>query len=149
MLNNPVEAEDVMQESFLAAFLKMHTYRGEMSFGSWLKKIVVNKSIDVLRSRKVRFDEINEKIVDPVEPDEDSWNAAGEEQHKIELIREAVKALPEGFRVVLTLALFEGYDHEEIAMILNISESTSRSQLARAKKKLIEHLNLNKDETFG
>jgi RNA polymerase sigma factor (sigma-70 family) len=149
MLNNQVEAEDVMQESFLAAFLKMHTYRGEMSFGIWLKKIVINKSIDVLRSRKVRFDEINEKVVDAVEPDEDSWSMAEEEQHKVELIREAIKALPDGFRVVLTLALFEGYDHEEIAMILNINESTSRSQLARAKRKLIEYLKCYKNEAFG
>jgi RNA polymerase sigma factor (sigma-70 family) len=59
MLNNQVEAEDVMQESFLAAFLKISTYRGEMSFGSWLKKIVINRSIDVLRSRKVKFEELN------------------------------------------------------------------------------------------
>jgi RNA polymerase sigma factor (sigma-70 family) len=147
MLNNQVEAEDVMQESFLAAFLKINTYRGEMSFGSWLKRIVINKTIDILRTRKIRFEEINEKeqgLTDYRElfdlPDDDSLVIAQ--------IKEAVKLLPEGFRIVLSLALFEGYDHEEIAMILKINESTSRSQLTRAKKKLTEYLMQYNNEAF-
>ena len=141
MVNNQVEAEDIMQESFLAAFLKINTYRGELSFGSWLKKIVINKTIDVLRSRKIKFEELNEKIAGPWDSDETEWNITEENAAMVAKIREAVKLLPEGFRVVLSLALFEGFDHEEIAMILKISESTSRSQLARAKKKLIDFLN--------
>jgi len=148
MLDDKVEAEDVMQESFLAAFLKMSTYRGEMSFGSWLKKIVINKTIDVLRSRKIRFEELNEKIGIADEDDQDITDREWDEIRRVEKIREAVRKLPEGFRIVLSLALFEGYDHEEIAMILKITESTSRSQLARAKKKLIEYLKNSKDETF-
>src|SRR4030042_6645318 len=71
MLNDKVEAEDVMQESFLAAFLKIKSYRGEMSFGSWLKRIVINKTIDVLRSRKVKFEELDEKTGIP---DEFNWD---------------------------------------------------------------------------
>lgn len=149
MLNDRIEAEDVMQEAFLAAFLKIKSYRGEMSFGSWLKRIVINKTIDVLRSRKVRFDELNEKISIPDEPDWNDLDKKEEEIKKVAKIREAVSKLPDGFRVVLSLALFEGYDHEEIALILKITESTSRSQLARAKKKLIEYLNNIKDGTFG
>jgi RNA polymerase sigma-70 factor (ECF subfamily) len=150
MLNDSVEAEDVMQEAFLAAFLKIRTYRGEMSFGSWLKRIVVNRTIDVLRTRKVKFEEWNEKISLPEESTE-SENPDGLDRVnlRVEKIREAVQKLPEGFRVVLTLALFEGYDHEEIAMILKISESTSRSQLARAKRKLVECIKAHKDETIG
>lgn len=150
MLNDRVEAEDVMQEAFLAAFLKIRTYRGEMSFGSWLKRIVVNRTIDVLRTRKVKFEDWNEKIGLPDETAE-SENPDGLDRIslRVEKIREAVQKLPEGFRIVLTLALFEGYDHEEIAMILKISESTSRSQLARAKKKLVEFLKAHKDETIG
>ena len=66
--------------------------------------------------------------------------SAEETANLINKIKKAVQVLPEGFRVVLSLALFEGYDHEEIAMILGINESTSRSQLARAKKKLVENL---------
>lgn len=149
MLNNQVEAEDVMQESFLSAFLKINSYRGEMSFGSWLKKIVVNKAIDVLRSRKVKFEEINEKFAAEDESEAFRNMVSEESSGLVRKIREAVKLLPEGFRVVLSLSLFEGYDHEEIAMILGISESTSRSQLARAKKKLVEYLKNEGNETVG
>jgi len=149
MISNQVEAEDIMQESFLAAFLKINSYKGEMSFGSWLKKIVINKSIDVLRARKVRFEELNEKSVVYEAEDEPDLSFAENDTLKVAQIREAIKKLPEGFRIVLTLSLFEGFDHEEIATILKISESTSRSQLARAKKKLIEILNSEKNEAFG
>ncbi len=149
MLDDPMEAEDVMQESFLSAFLRINTYRGEMSFGSWLKKIVINKTIDALRSRKIRFEELNEKAGIPGDDDQPGLEKIEEDARLVEDVKEAVKKLPEGFRVVLTLALFEGYDHEEIAGILKINESTSRSQLARAKKKLIEYLKNRKDETYG
>jgi RNA polymerase sigma-70 factor (ECF subfamily) len=149
MLNNQVEAEDVMQESFLAAFLKISTYKGEMTFGAWLKRIVINKAIDVLRTRKLKFEELNEKTSDGWQNEDPEFNLPDDNETKVNRIREAVKKLPEGFRVVLSLSLFEGYDHEEIAMILKISESTSRSQLARAKKKLLEFLINNKDEAFG
>jgi RNA polymerase sigma-70 factor (ECF subfamily) len=148
MLNNQVEAEDVMQESFLAAFLKINAFKGEMSFGSWLKKIVINKAIDVLRSRKIRFEELNEKSAGLSDAEDTNLDSVTETEDQVAKIKEAVSRLPDGFRLVLTLALFEGYDHEEIAMILKISESTSRSQLARAKRKLIEYLTNNKDEAF-
>jgi RNA polymerase sigma-70 factor (ECF subfamily) len=148
MLNDRVEAEDVMQESFLAAFLKMNTFRGEMSFGSWLKRIVINKTIDVLRTKKMKFEELNEKIDNEIEFESGKIPSFDETTHMVEKIREAIKSLPEGFRVVLSLALFEGYDHEEIAMILGISESTSRSQLARAKRKLVDYLKHYENETF-
>ncbi len=139
MLNNATEAEDVMQESFLAAFLRINSYKGETAFGAWLKRIVINKSIDVLRTRKAIFEEINDKISNQKE-DENIDNEWIEDEKGVERIKKAVGMLPEGFRLVLTLFLFEGYDHEEIAMILNIGESTSRSQLARARKKLMEYL---------
>jgi RNA polymerase sigma factor (sigma-70 family) len=148
MLNDQVEAEDVMQESFLAAFLKINTYRREMSFGSWLKKIVINKTIDVLRSKKIKYEELNEKTGNIFESEDTDLYLDEEDTLKIAKIKEAVKMLPDGFRIVLSLALFEGYDHEEIAMILKISESTSRSQLTRAKKRLIEYLKNTKDEAF-
>jgi RNA polymerase sigma factor (sigma-70 family) len=142
IINDRVEAEDVMQEAFLSAFQKIGTYSNEISFGSWMKKIVINKSIDFLRSHKIKFEELNEKT-EYLDGSEKDFSNNEEEAAaiKVERIKEAVKELPEGFRIVLVLALFEGYDHGEIAMILNISESTSRSQLARAKKKLVEYLN--------
>jgi RNA polymerase sigma-70 factor (ECF subfamily) len=143
MLNDRFEAEDVMQEAFLAAFLKIGQYRGEMSFGSWLKRIVVNKTIDAIRTRKIRFEELDEKQEDEDLSGFELNQSTEETAHLIRKIKDAVQRLPDGFRLVLSLALFEGYDHEEIAMILGISESTSRSQLVRAKKKLVEYL---KDE---
>lgn len=148
LLNNQVEAEDVMQEAFLTAFLKIHGYRGTVSFGSWLKRIVINKSIDMLRMRKMQLEEIDENTGTEAELDTDYKGDEQDTSAAILKIKEAVKALPDGFRIVLSLFFFEGYDHSEIAQILGITESTSRSQLVRAKKKLVEFLNSNRNETI-
>ena len=138
-VSRPSEAEDIMQEAFLAAFRKIDTYKGDVSFGAWLKRIVINKSIDALRQRKIRFEE---SIEDPNNLAEAAIDFEDADQSQIEngikLITEAIPELPRGYQVVLSLALIEGYDHEEIAQLLSISASTSRSQLARAKKKLAE-----------
>jgi RNA polymerase sigma factor (sigma-70 family) len=147
MLNNKIEAEDVMQESFLTAFLKINTFRNEVSFGTWLKKIVINKTIDVLRSRKMKFEELDEFNKTEVDYDDEA-SLIVETNLLVDKVKDAIKNLPEGFRVVLSLALFEGYDHEEISMILGISESTSRSQLARAKKKLVDYLKQYNNEDY-
>jgi RNA polymerase sigma factor (sigma-70 family) len=149
LLNNQFEAEDVMQEAFLSAFLKIEAYRGEVTFGSWLKRIVINKAIDVLRTRKVFFEEVDEKTADMTLQEMDDEMDQQEKRNAVQRIREAIGMLPDGFRVVLSLFLFEGYDHIEIAQILNISESTSRSQLARAKKRLADMLNSKKNGSFG
>jgi RNA polymerase sigma-70 factor (ECF subfamily) len=140
MVGNDVEAEDVMQESFLKAFTKLDTYRGEVSFGAWLKKIVINRSLDQLKKRKVKFEELNEKI-----PDEKPVQLNISEI-QMEQLKKAVHRLPDGYRVVLSLYLLEGYDHEEIAQILGISNGSSRSQFLRAKLKLREML--QKEEMF-
>jgi len=139
IVSQPAEAEDIMQEAFLSAFRKIETYKGDVSFGAWLKKIVINKSIDALRQRKLRFEEITGQEPD-AEPElaldfEEDDKMQGERM--VTQIKDAISKLPQGYRVVLTLALIEGYDHEEIAQVLSISESTSRSQLVRARKKLI------------
>ena len=129
-----MEAEDVMQESFLNAFNKIDTYKGEVSFGAWLKKIVVNRSLDHLKKKKVKLEEVNEKTAQipdyPMEIKEVDLN----------VIKNAIQDLPDGYRVVLSLYLIEGYDHEEISQILRISNSSSRTQLLRAKNKLKEKL---------
>lgn len=140
MVGNEVEAEDVMQESFLKAFTKIESYRGEVSFGAWLKKIVINRSLDQLKKRKVKFEELNEKI-----PDEEPVQLTISEI-QMEQLKKAVTRLPDGYRVVLSLYLLEGYDHEEIAQILGISNGSSRSQFLRAKLKLREML--QKEEMF-
>ncbi len=141
IVQDKMEAEDVMQDSFLKAFKKIGTYKGEVSFGAWLKKIVVNRSLDLLKKRKVKFEEINERKHD-----------SGDfqmETKEIDLakIKVALSKMPEGYRVVLSLYLFEGYDHEEISQVLNISNSASRTQYMRAKNKLKELL--KKDEVFS
>jgi len=144
IVNNTLEAEDIMQESFLKAFDKINYYKGEVSFGAWLKRIVINHSLDELRKRKMDLDSIEESVYD-LKEDEKEENFE-EIQVKVEQIKEAINKLPDGYRIVLSLYLIEGYDHDEIGEILNISSSTSRSQCARAKKKLVERLNMLKTE---
>lgn len=134
LINNTAEAEDVMQEAFLNAFTKIGDYKGEVSFGAWLKKIVINRSLDYLKKRKVKFEEINEKT-----------NQLPDYQLEIkevnmDVVKGAIQKLPDGYRVVLSLFLIEGYDHEEISEILGISNSNSRTQYLRAKNKLRELL---------
>ncbi len=143
IVNIPAEAEDIMQEAFLTAFTKIETYRGEVSFGAWLKKIVVNKSIDFKRSHKLIFEELDDRIREEEVENEMFIDNADSVSIQLNRIKQAITQLADGYRIVLSLYLIEGYDHEEIGQILNISESSSRSQLTRAKKKLIELLNNN------
>lgn len=131
IVNDDAEAEDVLQEAFLDAFNRLADFRQETTFGLWLKQIVINRAINYLRKRKAEFVGLDDvEIVD--EPTQDESEAT----LKVEAIKSAMNELPDGYRVVLTLYLFEGYDHEEIAHILNITENTSRSQYMRAKRKL-------------
>lgn len=134
LLNNETDAEDVMQEAFLSAFRKIDTYKGEVSFGAWLKKIVINRSLDYLKKRKVKFEEINEKSNKFIDHQMET------KEVNMKVIKDAIQKLPDGYRVVLSLYLIEGYDHEEISEILGISNSNSRTQFLRAKNKLREIL---------
>lgn len=139
IVNDTMEAEDIMQESFLSAFEKIETYSGTVSFGAWLKKIVINRSLDALNRRKAIFEDIDIHVGIRDSSGEDI--AQKEELDiKVEEVKEAINRLPDGYRIILSLYLLEGYDHDEIAEILSISSSTSRSQLSRAKQKLIGEL---------
>jgi RNA polymerase sigma-70 factor (ECF subfamily) len=139
IVSDSMEAEDIMQESFLSAFEKIETYSGTVSFGAWLKKIVINRSLDYLGKRKAVFENIESHAGIR---DESSYDSEQSEDLdlKIEEVKEAIDRLPDGYRVILSLYLLEGYDHDEIAEILKITSSTSRSQLSRAKQKLIGEL---------
>ena len=139
IVNDEMEAEDVMQEAFLSAFEKINTYSGTVSFGAWLKRIVVNRSLDVLGKRKAIFEDIENHAGIR---DDSGEEAAYQEDIalRVEEIKAAIKRLPEGYRVILSLYLIEGYDHDEIAEMFNITSSTSRSQLSRAKQKLVGEL---------
>lgn len=134
------EAEDIMQESFFKAFDKISSYKNEVSFGAWLRRIVVNTSIDALKKRRLNFTPIEEATGIISESNDDTEYSAEE----LEMLRNAIEKLPEGYRLVLTLSIIEECDHEEIASKLGITASTSRSQLARAKQKLIEIIKSNR-----
>jgi RNA polymerase sigma factor (sigma-70 family) len=139
IIGNSTEAEDIMQDSFLKAFRNISTCRENSAFGGWLKRIVVNQSIDALREKmKIRFEEEN-KIPSEAMTDEGPGEVEQFTESAI-LVKKYIAELPEGYKLILTLYLLEGYDHEEIGQILNIKASTSRSQFARAKQKLLQML---------
>jgi RNA polymerase sigma factor (sigma-70 family) len=132
------EAEDVLQDAFLDAFNRVKDFRQETTFGLWLKQIVVHRAINLLRKRKLDMVELGEDQIENIADEESEGDE--EIQYKVAQVKEAMKELPEGYRLVISLYLLEGYDHEEIGQILNISENTSRTQFLRAKRKLNEIL---------
>lgn len=145
-LKDATEAEDVVQEAFIKAFTKLHQYKAEVTFGAWLKRIVVNKSIDFLKSKKqqlVELEEVHLKVVDTTH--DDKWLV--DDAITLNDVKIAINKLPEKYQYVVMLYLIEGYDHQEISEILNISEVASRTQLSRGKSKLQELLTLKKDGT--
>lgn len=147
IVNDTMEAEDIMQESFLSAFEKIDTYSGTVSFGAWLKKIVINRSLDMLNKRKAIFEDIDTHTGIRDSSSEETTHKE-ELDVKIEEVKDAINRLPDGYRVILTLYLLEGYDHDEIGEILNINSSTSRSQLSRAKQKLVSELGGDKRKNY-
>lgn len=138
---NSADAEDVMQEAFLSAFRKIGSYEGKVSFGAWLRRIVINRSLDCLKKRKVRFEEVTERN-GGMEP-----GGGGPGESELLQIRRAIASLPDGYRVVLTLHLIEGYPHEEISKMLHISHSAVRTQYMRAKNRLKEMV--RKEDVFS
>ena len=133
MLGNEAEAEDVLQESFIDVFRKLDSFRAESSLGAWIKRIVINHCLNVFKKRRIKFDEISEHADNiPAEENEDH----DEVVYEVRKVKEGIMKLPDGYRQVLTLYLIEGYDHAEIADILGIQETGSKSQFSRAKAKL-------------
>lgn len=143
IVNDTAEAEDIMQESFLDAFQKIETYSGEGSFGSWLKRIVVNNSLDVLRKSKAIIS-LDDNDIDL--PDEEDQIDEAEIQFRVEGIKKAIMQLTDEYRVVISLFLLEGYDHEEISSILNISNNLSRTRYSRARQQVLQILKGEKDK---
>lgn len=136
-INDSMEAEDAMQEAFIKAFEKLHQFNGEVTFGAWLKRIVINKCLDKLKARKLELVAMNEQILGAVE-EEENWNI--DDGVGLEEVKRKMDQLPEKYRYPLMLYLFEGYDHEEIAEILGISQVASRTLVHRGKKKIQEEL---------
>jgi len=126
-LNNRMDAEDILQESFVTAFEKLGELTSNNAFGSWLKRIVINNCISHIRKNRIEFDDIDDHP-SVIGTDE------GEEEFNIDpsLVHNAIKDLPPGARTILVLHVLEGYKHREIAEILGVSESTSKSQYKRS-----------------
>ena len=126
-LNNKMDAEDILQESFIPAFNRLGELKNRDAFGSWLKRIVINNCISLQRKKKFEFEEIdNERIKDEPEPEE------GLPEIDPAIVHHAIKELPDKGRSILVLRALEGYKHKEIAEMLDISVSTSKTQYSRA-----------------
>lgn len=138
---NGDDAEDILQESFFTAFHQIKQYRGESSFGSWLKRIVINKSLNAVSKKKKEVLMIADMVDEQIEEGTEYFD---DQLLTVSKIKEAIHKLPVGYRTVLSLYLFEGYDHQEIAEILGTSVANSKSQLNRAKEKIRELLKSTK-----
>lgn len=146
IVGDHAEASDVVQEAFIEVFTRMDRFREESSFGYWLKQIVTNKAISVLRKNKQQlfssWDELS-PLNESLSLHSETADHEKEDTTillEVQRIKSAIERLPEGYRLVITLYLLEGYDHEEIAEIMGISEATSRTQFMRGKKKLLQLL---------
>ncbi len=136
IVNRVEDAEDILQESFTDAFQQLSSFENKSTFGAWLKQIVVYKSIAFLKKQRLLFVdmEMAEEMEETNEPDETTiW-------FTVDLIRQTMKQLPDGYRSVLSLYLFEEYNQEQIAGMLGVSHSTVRTQYMRARKKLLQLL---------
>ena len=139
IVNDKALAEEIMQDSFLKAFTKLDSYSGKVTFGAWLKKIVVNTSINEFKkTNKYQFDRLEEvtEIVDTNENDAILWN-----ELKAEQILKTMQSLKSNYKIILTLFFIEGYDLEEISAILNITNENCRTTMSRAKESLRKKLN--------
>ena len=141
ILNDEFEAEDIMQEAFLSAFTKLNSFKGEVTFGAWLKRIVINKSLTQLKKNN-RYKEVKLEIVPNFEIEESVIDYTNISNNNI---LKSINSLKDNYKLVLTLNLIEGYDYEEIADILNYTNENVRTTISRAKKKLkvslLEHIN--------
>jgi RNA polymerase sigma factor (sigma-70 family) len=133
-LNNKMDAEDILQESFVTAFEKLGELTSDNAFGSWLKKIVINNCITHVRRNRFEFVDIDNHGSFTDEDEEDDLNIDPAVVHN------AIKDLPAGGRTILVLHALEGYKHREIAEMLGISESTSKSQYKRSLEILFINL---------
>ncbi len=134
LLNSKEDAEDVVQESFIVAFKKLKELKEAAAFGGWLRRIVVNHCQEKGRNVKLVFDELDE--AEAYVEDDLNWI----DQVPAHEVHFAIRNLPDGCRKVFLLYTSEKYTHRDIAELLNIAESTSKSQYLRAKKLLQQQL---------
>ena len=136
-------AEDVMQESFLSAFTKLETFKGEVTFGSWLKRIVINNSIYQYRKQQKKNEVALDEVIYKVEDNDGIASDYVFTEQKAQKVMETMKQLKDNYRISLTLHLIEGYDYEEISTIMNVSYANCRTTISRAKESLRQKLIAN------
>lgn len=135
-------AEDVMISAFAKIFENLEKYRFEGSFEGWIRRIMVRESIDFLRSRKkMYFAEIEEAENNRIETPDSHYD--------MEQVQMLIDSLPDGYKTVLLMFAVDGFNHKEIAEMLQISESTSKSQLFKARRMLQEMLEKQSKNTFA
>jgi RNA polymerase sigma factor (sigma-70 family) len=146
IVNNSGEAEDIMQNSFLDAFSKLETWHGTGSFGSWLKRIVINNAVDAIRQQR----EFRMLTDDELEiPDFTTDDPYDDIEARIEEVKKAMNQLSHEDRIILSLFLLEGYDHEEISGILGISYNATRTRYSRARQRLCNILKMQQAHKFN
>ena len=143
MLKHSHEAEDVLQVAFVQIFSKIGSFNFEASISAWIKRIVVNRCIDHLKKRRLLTTDLDPSQHDRLGEPEPAAGESAYGNFSVEDVKNAMRQLSEGYRVVLSLYLFEGYDHEEISSILGISVGTSKSQYSRARRRLASLLTAN------
>tara|TARA_R110002050_G_scaffold28182_1_gene72728 strand:+ start:185 stop:739 length:555 start_codon:yes stop_codon:yes gene_type:complete len=136
IIKDTAQAEDIMQESFLSAFTKLHTFKGEVTFGSWLKRIVINNSIHQYRNQQKKNEVALDEVLYKVEDNDGIASDHVFTELKAQKVIETMKDLKDNYRVSLTLHLIEGFDYEEISEIMNISYANCRTTVSRAKESL-------------
>lgn len=143
IVGNPAEAEEAMQDAFLKIFTRLDQYHDGQCFEAWMHRIAIHTAIDYVRRQSPDLVELSDNLPAPETdgPDEE------EIQYSVAQVKEATRKLPAGYRVILSLYLFEGYDMEEIASILKIQPPSVRSQYLRAKRKLLEIIAANQTWT--
>lgn len=134
-------AEDIMQESFLKAFTKIETYKGEVAFGAWLKKIVVNHSLDNYKKiNKAAMDSLDNVLYKVEDTGNDDDVTLDFQRMQIQQVNAAMQSLKENYRIALTLLFIEGYDQEEISEIMSITPGNCRTTISRAKESLLKKI---------
>ena len=129
---NREDAEDMLQEGFIKVFTQIHQYRNEGALEGWIRRIIVHTCINILKKNKKFSDSVDIIHASSVHVKEEMIPSIMQAKQVVECIR----LLPVGYRTVLNLYAIEGYNHKEIAELLEIEESTSRSQYTRARSML-------------
>ncbi len=128
--NDAMEAEDMLQDGFIRVFNNIHQFKFEGSFEGWVRRVVVNCALKHLQKKRIHFLEVSDTN-NHLKMESYAFSNLGEDE-----LMKLIGRLPDGYRIVFNLNIIEGYTHEEIAQMLNIQASTSRSQLVKARKML-------------